>query len=294
MDGREAARRLTGPPPGDRAREAADQAPADLAPSYRWWREHGRGWLAEYFAHHAPARVLEFGCGVGRHLRYLTQIPGIEAYGFEQSPTMAAECAHWGDAEWIAERVRVGEPGGRLPYADGEFDIVFTAEVLVHVRPEDVRGVARELLRVCRGHLLHLETSAEYELCETAHDGCWQHDLVTLYRELGYESEALEPGYAAHTPVRVVVASAPRFTWTPVVLALYRRLEQDMDGGQAALREQVARLEAASTAVLEELDRARARCAELERQCAAERARVTALLLERQRFLAGLYRHIRR
>ena len=336
MDGREAARRLTGPPPGERAREAtADEAPGDLAPSYRWWREHGRGWfaeyearkqrqvlyhieelmLAEYFAHHAPARVLEFGCGVGRHLRYLTQIPGIEAYGFDQSPTMAAECAHWADAEWIAERVRVGEPGGRLPYADGEFDIVFTAEVLVHVRPEDVRGVARELLRVCRGHLLHLETSAEYELCETAHDGCWQHDLVTLYRELGYESEALEPGYAAHTPVRVVVASAPRFTWSPVVLALYRRLEQDMDGGQAALREQVARLEAASTAVQEELDRARARCAELERllaesraglaasegratelerQRAEDKARVTALLLERERFLAGLYRHIRR
>src|SRR5436309_416353 len=139
MDGREAARRLTGPP-GDRARDAgADQAPGDLAPNYSYWREHGR-------------------------------------------------------------------------------------------------GVGRELLRVCRGHVLHLETSAEYGLCETAHDGCWQHDLVTLYRELGYESEALEPGYAAHMPVRVVVASAPRFTWSPVVLALYRRLEQDMDAGQTALR----------------------------------------------------------
>ena len=134
-----------------------------------------------------------------------------------------------------------------------------------------------------------------------AHDGCWQHDLVTLYRELGYESEALEPGYAAHTPVRVVVASAPRFTWSPVVLALYRRLEQDMDAGQTALREH-------STAVQEELDRARVRCAELERLLAAseeratelerqraeDKARITALLLERERFLAGLYRHIRR
>src|SRR5439155_19359259 len=144
-------------------------------------------------------------------------------------------------------------PAGRLPYADGEFDVVFTTEVLVHVRPEDVRGVARELLRVCRGHLLHLETSAEYELCEAAHDGCWQHDLVTLYRELGYESEALEPGYAAHTPVRVVVASAPRFTWWPLVLALTRRVGRAMDAGRAGPRAELARLEEAAAPLQEEL-----------------------------------------
>src|SRR5437867_11444541 len=165
MDGGDAARRLTGPPPGDRAREAtADQAPGDLAPNYRWWREHGRGWfaeyearkqrqvlyhieelmLAEYFAHHAPARVLEFGCGVGRHLRYLTQIPGIEAYGFDQSPTMAAECAHWADPQWIAERVRVGEPGGGFPNPAGGLDTASRPGCRWPARPEAFGGAPRE------------------------------------------------------------------------------------------------------------------------------------------------------
>jgi hypothetical protein len=79
-----------------------------VAPNYRYWRRAGSAWPAEYerrktrhpyyhiqemmitdhVAHHAPRRVLEWGCGTGRHLHNLTQLPEVEALGFDQSETI--------------------------------------------------------------------------------------------------------------------------------------------------------------------------------------------------------------
>lgn len=138
-------------------------------PNYAYWREHGGIWadeynrrkltqpyyhiqeimLVDYFLHNSPGKVLEFGCGPGRHLRNLSGIPGIDVYGFDQSPTMVEGCIHWTDKKWIDEHISLGQPIGKLPYPDRCFDIVFTAEVLVHVRPEDLSGILTELIRVC-------------------------------------------------------------------------------------------------------------------------------------------------
>ena len=41
---------------------------------------------------------------------------------------MAEGVRRWASQEWFAERVVVGAPTGRLPYADRSFDVVFTAE----------------------------------------------------------------------------------------------------------------------------------------------------------------------
>ena len=87
--------------------------------NYRWWQDHGDGWrdevaarkaympiyhlqeifLEEYFARVAPAKVLEFGCGFGRHLEYLRRIPKLDVYGFDQSESML-EGMRWARPSW--------------------------------------------------------------------------------------------------------------------------------------------------------------------------------------------------
>src|SRR5882672_3785798 len=82
------------PAPGRRRMTMAARTPD---PNYRWWTDHGQAWpgeverrkgympiysiqevlLAEYLSRNAPASVLEFGCGFGRHLAYLSRVPGL-------------------------------------------------------------------------------------------------------------------------------------------------------------------------------------------------------------------------
>lgn len=242
----------------------AHQLPAN----YEYWREHGNDWVAEYVTRkqrhvlyhiqelmltdyvlrHAesvaqPFAVLDYGCGVGRHLRNVSRLSNVECFGFDQSATMAAGCLRWTSREWFDAHVRTGEPVGTLPFPDGRFDLVYTTEVLVHVRPEDLDAILAELVRVCRGHILHLEPAPGVALLPDAHEGCWAHDLPAAYARLGLRVDMVAPGYTVHAPYRVVIRETPRFTWHPAILELYRGLEAAIDGTLATLDHRIRLLE---------------------------------------------------
>ena len=279
-----------------------------VAENYQYWRDHGGDWAAEYarrktwmvlyhiqelmltqyvLGHAAgrerPLRVLEFGCGVGRHLFNLRTLPNVDVHGYDQSETMAGSIRAWAGDTWYGEHVHVGGPTGRLPYDDASFDLVYSAEVLVHVRPEDLPGVLGELMRVCRGHVLHLETSPDYPVFSGVHAGCWRHDLPTSYAAIGKVCETLERGYLAHTPYRVTVGEAPIFAWDPPIIALYRRLEENIDRGFDVTDAALKAAEAGRRAAEESLAAARANTDELRAALEQSRALNTELAGERER-----------
>jgi SAM-dependent methyltransferase len=194
-----------------------------MGENYKYWRESGTGWFREYerrktaipyfhiqelfitelVARATPAKVLEYGCGVGRHLRNLSRITDVDAFGYDQSPTMVADMANWASADFIKSHGHIGPPVARLPYPDQEFDIVFTCEALVHTRPEDVRSILAELLRVSKRAVFHLEPDPATPLVAAAHNGCWGHDLAEMYREMGVEPLALEKAFPEQIPIIV-------------------------------------------------------------------------------------------
>lgn len=283
------------PPAADGAlTEVKEPGPAtdarEVTPNYQYWREHGGEWgleydqrkltvplyhiqelmLTEYIAHHAPAKVLEFGCGPGRHLRNLSRIPGVDVRGYDQSAAMVSGCLRWTGQEWIDRHVTIGMPTGRLPFQDGEFDIVYTAEVLVHVRPEDLPGVLSELVRVARRQVFHLEPDEHVEVISNDHAGCWNHDLVAAYAKLGHDCRILSSGYRAHAPYRVILdAAAPAWEWPPLLVSLYRRMETDLAKGFADLRGEAERRPALEQARRAAEDHLRAVGTQLEQSRAA-------------------------
>lgn len=189
----------------------------------------------------ATTRVLEYGCGVGRHLRNLARLPGVEPFGYDQSSTMVQHIGAWAgemfgslDAgrAWVDGHVRLGPPVPTLPWADGYFALAYSSEVLVHVRPEDLDRILSELLRVSGGHVLHLEPSPGVIVDRLSHDGCWNHDLIAAYARLGVRCEALPVCYDTHTPYRVWARGGPApGAWSDVEAALWRRLESDINAG---------------------------------------------------------------
>jgi SAM-dependent methyltransferase len=291
--------------PDEAARRiGAGAAGHELSANYEYWRAHGGDWVAEYarrrqrsvlyniqelmladyVLRHAevaaqPLAVLDYGCGIGRHLRNLRRIPNVDCYGFDQSPSMVEGCLAWSDSGWFDSHVLVGEPVGTLPFPDGRFDLVYTTEVLVHTRPEDLDAVLAELVRVCRGHILHLEPAPSVALIADAHDGCWGHDLPASYARFGRTVEVLPGAYRVHVPYRIVVGERPHFTWHPAIIELYRQVETAMDAGAVSADQQVKSLEAQVESAEAELRAARLAMAE-----AASRE---ASLAEERQALAG-------
>jgi SAM-dependent methyltransferase len=263
-------------------------AAAKIAANYEYWREHGGGWaseydqrkkdqiyyhiqeimLTEYVGHHAPAKVLEFGCGPGRHLRNLSRLPGIEVFGYDQSAAMVSGARAWASQAWLDAHVTIGLPTGRLPFEDKQFDLVYTAEVLVHVRPEDLQGVLRELVRISRRQVFHLETSPQHQLVSDEHSGCWWHDLPSAYAAIGLRCEMLASGYATHAPYRVMLGQAtPTWEWSPLFLELCRRMDRDVSYGMDMMR---GSLHGEKEARARESEHARSAAADLERRLRAE------------------------
>jgi ubiquinone/menaquinone biosynthesis C-methylase UbiE len=108
------------------------------------------GTLAELFTRTAPESVLDIGCGEGVLTeQWARELGDRRVVGLDlDDPKLAAE--------WTV-RARpnlefVTTPGGRLPFADGEFDLVAAIEALEHI-PSPEHMVA-EMARVASGHLL--------------------------------------------------------------------------------------------------------------------------------------------
>ena len=256
--------------------------------NYRWWQDHGAGWfdevaarkahmpiyhlqemfLDEYFSELAPAKVLEFGCGFGRHLEYLRRVPKLEVYGFDQSESMVSGM-RWARKPWREKRIRVGPPLRKLPYEDGEFDVVFTVSVLIHIRPKDLDAVLAELWRVSGGHVVHIENVDTDETIVTseAHDGCWAHDLRSAYRRVAPQAqfEVAPSMFEIEDVYRVL----DKVHGAPVLMgkrraAKLRQLDDSISGEIRRLRETSNRAENQSRVLVEESNTLSSR---LKEQC---------------------------
>lgn len=97
-------------------------------------------------------RVLDLGCGAGRHLIYLTE-HGFDVHGTDISVSALRTARDW------LHRAGVSVPLSRSnmearPFADGSFDTLISLYVIYHGTPEDIHTVLSEIHRVlCAGGL---------------------------------------------------------------------------------------------------------------------------------------------
>ena len=91
-------------------------------------------------------RVLEMGCGIGLHGRFLAS-NGVDYTGVDYSQKSLELAREHFTQNGLRARF-VNADGTALPFADGGFDLVFSDGVVHHI--PDMAGACRELVRVVR------------------------------------------------------------------------------------------------------------------------------------------------
>jgi ubiquinone/menaquinone biosynthesis C-methylase UbiE len=111
------------------------------------------------------SRVLDVGCGTGRHLLEMSRFPG-DFVGLDMDKQELLRMRFWLDI-WrnngpLAASIHMVQGDGeRLPFTDEFFDHVICTETLEHV-PDD-RSILRELMRVLQpGGVLVISVPDEY------------------------------------------------------------------------------------------------------------------------------------
>lgn len=135
-------------------------ATAHLDWEREWRTEAGRqDWLlpepevlevAEALHLQRAYRILDLGCGVGRHSLMLAR-EGFEVDALDGSPTAVALTRQAAAEAGLNVVAREGLMTA-LPYADGSFDFVLAWNVIYHGGPEVVSHVIGEIRRVLQPH----------------------------------------------------------------------------------------------------------------------------------------------
>ena len=163
-------------------------------------------------------RILDIGCGSGRHTSAVYRFKSVFAIGIDRS-----------HAELIEAQARLklhdqlGEHGGgiwgltmadagALPFKDHFFDLVICCEVLEHIAEDE--SVAREIIRILKpGHHLVVSVprfwpervcwalSSQYANSNNGHIRIYRKkNLIALLENCGVQSWALHYAHSLHAP----------------------------------------------------------------------------------------------
>jgi SAM-dependent methyltransferase len=105
--------------------------------------------VVQVFQEYQVKRVLDIGCGSGRHLVFLTK-RGFETYGFDASQSALSLAQKWLQEEGLQATIIRHQMEERFPYEDSFFEAVISTQVIHHNRIREILFTVGEIERVLR------------------------------------------------------------------------------------------------------------------------------------------------
>ncbi|MHA1234187.1 MAG: class I SAM-dependent methyltransferase [Promethearchaeota archaeon] len=105
--------------------------------------------LAKLFSEKGVRRILDLGCGTGRHLLFLLK-KGFEVYGLDGSPNGLEIAKRWLTEENLSLELTCQKIEHDFPYKDAFFDAVISIQVIHHNLIKDIMFTVNEIKRTLK------------------------------------------------------------------------------------------------------------------------------------------------
>lgn len=126
------------------------------------------------------AKILEVGTNIGNQILHLQTMGFTNLYGIEIQDRAINFAKHRADNLNIIKGDALD-----IPFKDNFFEVVFTHGVLIHISPENINSVLKEIYRVSKKYIWGLEYFAQ-EYTEIKYHGqdslMWKTDFMNLYK----------------------------------------------------------------------------------------------------------------
>ena len=103
----------------------------------------------KFFKKERVRKVLDLGCGSGRHLVYLAK-KGFDVYGIDISKHGIKIARNWLKKEGLRANLKVGDFYKKLPYRNNFFDAIISIAALHHGKIRNIRKLIKEMKRILK------------------------------------------------------------------------------------------------------------------------------------------------
>jgi ubiquinone/menaquinone biosynthesis C-methylase UbiE len=107
------------------------------------------GKIVDIFKKHGAKKVLDLGCGTGRHTIYLAK-NGFDVYGIDIAEEGIKIAKEWLSKEKLQADLRIGSIYERLPYEDSFFNAIISTNTIHHNKIENIRKAILEIERILK------------------------------------------------------------------------------------------------------------------------------------------------
>jgi len=138
-------------------------------------------------------KILDLGCGSGRHLVYLAK-RGFDVYGFDISKYGIKITKGWLKKEKLKAKLKIGDIYKKLPYKDNFFDALISTQTLHHNRIGNIRKLIKEIERILKpGGFIFVTVSRRTSKKDIPKERCWEIKFIAprTYIPLSHDEKGL-------------------------------------------------------------------------------------------------------